>query len=179
MTVPMEPLTIAITDLSLNTVIGVGFHDDPVTLADAIVNAAVSRLFKEDEYREMLNGLRKRVAQIRDEEIRALVKPELEAAMVAPIVATNQWGEPISSKTGTLRELIIAQASKFFGEKTGDSYRGPQLTAAERVVDEAVKKELTAELQAAVADEKAKVVAAVRAKAAELIATAVREGVGK
>jgi hypothetical protein len=175
----VEPLNIEINGLALDTVVGAGYNDEPITLLDAIINAAVVRLSKEDEYREVHGGLRKRVAAIRDEEIRALVKPELEAAMTAPITPTNHWGEPTTGKTTTLRELIVAHATKFFTEKTDEGYNRPQSTAAQRVVAEAVEKELTAELRAAVADEKAKVVAAVRAKAAELIATAVKEGVGR
>ena len=175
---PMEPLNITITDLGLDTIIGVGYRDEPVTLVDAIVKEAVSQLTKEKGYDEVRDGVRKRVALIRDEEIRALVRPELEKAMVAPITQTNSWGEPIVGKPTTLREMILAEATKFFTEKKGeDSYgRGPKQTAAERVVAELVRTELVKEMTAAFAEEKNKVVAAVQAKAAEMIAKAVKDG---
>lgn len=172
----MEPLNIQITDLSLETIVGAEY-DGALTLADLIVNAAVTRLMKDGEYSEIQGGLRKRVGQIRDEEIRAFVKTELVGAMAAPIYRTNAYGERSGQET-TLRELIVEHAKDFFTKKTGD-YNRPQYTAAERVVTAAVEKELTKELAAAIADEKAKVVAAIRAKAADLIAQAVKEGVGR
>lgn len=172
----MEPLNIQISDLTLDTVMGAGY-DGALTLADLIVGAAVKRLTKDDEYGEVVGGLRKRVAQIRDEEIRARVLAEIEATMAAPVSLTNSYGEPVGKAT-TIRELIVAEATKFFTEKKStDNYdRGPRLTGAERVIAELVKAELTKEMATAFAEEKAKVVAAVQAKAAEMLAEAVRAG---
>ena len=70
----------------------------------------------------------------------------------------------------------MAEAKKLFTERA-DYGRGS--TLAQRIVAEAIGSAFTRELAAAIADEKAKVVAAVRAKAAELIADAVKQGVGK
>lgn len=172
----MEPLNISIEGLNLDTVID-GDYEGARTLADAIVSAAVAKLVKDKDYGEVHSGLRKRVAQIRDEEIRERVRLELDEVMLQPVTATNQWGEPVGQPT-TLRALIVAEATKFFSVKLkSDSYdRRPELTGAQRVIAELVKAELTKELAAAFADEKAKVVKAVQGKAAELLAQAVKDG---
>lgn len=173
----MEPLNITITDLSLDTVVGAEY-DGSLTLADLIVNAAVARLTKDQAYVEVLGRrLRDRIAAIRDEEIRALVKAELEPVMTEPVTPTSQWGESVGKPT-TLRALVLKAAEEFF-TKRRDEYRQPRTTEAERIVAAEVGAALTKELKDAVAAEKAKVVAAVQAKAAELIATAVKEGVGR
>lgn len=178
----MEPLNITITDLSLDTVLGESERYGAMTLADAIVNAAVADITKDEAYREVYGGLRKRIGAIRDEEIRARVTVELDEAMRAPIVATNQWGEPVAGKgTTTVRELILAEAKQFFTEKTRtDSYSNtPALTGAQRVIAALVKEQLTKELTAVFAAEKEKVVAALRATAADLVADAVKKGLGR
>jgi len=177
----MTPLNIAITDLSLETVIGAGYHDAPVTLADAIVTAAVQHLAKDGEYREIHSGLAKRVAIIRDEEIREVVKTEIASVMTEPVQQTNQWGEPTGKPPTTLRALIVGEAEKFFTEKksNNDYGRGPSLTGAERVIAALVEAELVKAMAAIFAEEKAKVVAAVQGKAAELLADAVKAGLRK
>lgn len=175
----MEPLNIAIKDLSLDTVVSAEGYD-PITLADAIVSAAVAKLTHEDEWRDTYGALKKRVAQIRDEEIRALVKAEIETAMAEPVQETNQWGEALGKPT-TLRALMVAEAEKFFTEKRGtDNYnREPRMTGAERVVAQLVQAELVKEMAAIFAAEKAKVTEAVQGRAAELLAQAVKDGLRK
>lgn len=170
----MQPLNIAIDGLTLDTVVGAGPHDDPVTLLDAIVNAAVLRVAKEDEYRSVHRELSQRVAVIRDEVIREQVTPLVTDAMSAPIVKTNQWGDPTGEGTTTLRELILAQVNDFFTKLKSDSYGRTSRTAAAALVAEKVDAALKQELLAAVRAEKDKVVAAVQAKAAELIAESLR-----
>ena len=54
-----------------------------------------------------------------------------------------------------------------------------QSSALQEIIRTEVDRALTAELKVVVDAEQAKVVAAVRAKAAELIAQAVKEGVGR
>lgn len=172
----MEDLTIAIEGLNLETVIGTQYPDSPLTLADAIVVAAAKELLTGAD----VLSVSTRIRQIRDEEIRAQVAAEIQVALAEPFHRTNYYGEGRDQPI-TLRTLIADEAKKFFTEqrRPHGRYDGPTSTAAQDVVAALVKDALTKELAAAVADEKAKVVAAVRAKAAELIATAVKEGVGR
>lgn len=172
----MEPLSITITDLTLNTVID-GDYEGSRTLGDAIVDRAVKKLTKDGEYSEVHDGLRKRVAKIRDEEIRNLVHVELAKAMAEPITLTNSYGEPTGTPT-TLRALIISKATEFFTVKRrNDSYnRSSEMTNAQLVVAEMIKNELTKELASIFAEEKARIIKAIQANAAEVIADAVRKG---
>lgn len=172
-----QPLNIAIDGLDLNTIVGADYHDGAITLGDAIVKAAVHQLTKDQDYRGVSTDLARRVAAIRDETIREQITPVITEAINAEIQQTNQWGEPTGKGRTTLRALIVERANEFFTRKLGD-YRD-QRTAASQLVTDAVDRALKQELTSAIADEKAKVVAAVRAKAAELIATAVKEGVGR
>lgn len=143
----------------------------PYTLGEAVAAQIVAELKKDDRY----NGLKKQVDNIRVDEIREQIRPIVQAAIVDEIPQTNTYGER-TGKTTTLKELIADEARKLLS-KRDDYGRGPsyvqKIMAAE--VDRAVKQELSQ----AIADEKAKVVAAVRAKAADLIANAVKEGIGR
>lgn len=174
----MDPLNITITDLTLGTVVGEHYDTDkeyrvPLTLADAIVEAAARLLMLDSDW----VSVKTQVRNIRDEEIRAHVAVEIEAALTGTFEATNSYGEKTGKKT-TLREQIARQVEEAIRIDNRNSY-SRQPTPFEKVIREEVDKALHAELAEIVKDEKAKVVAAVRAKAADLIATAVREGVGR
>jgi hypothetical protein len=171
----VKPLTITIEDLALDTIVGTQYGEDGsehMTLADAIVRATVDRLVREPDDR----SLNDRITAIRTEEIRTRVVAEIETALTAPVQPTNEFGEPNATPT-TLRALIVKAAKDAVTIRSRGSYG--EKTPLERVIQDEVDRAITAELSAAVKDEKAKVVAAVRAKAAELIATAVKEGVGR
>lgn len=174
----MEPLNITITDLSLNTVVGQSYDTDkeypvPVTLADAIVEAAARLLSQESDW----VSVKTQVRSIRTEVIRERVAAEVEAALSGPINTTNGWGEQVGPPT-TLRAEIAKMAAEAL-KVDHRNIHSREFTPAQKVIREQVDQAMTKELAEAVADEKAKVVAAVRAKAADLIAEAVRQGVGR
>lgn len=176
-------ITVNLDTLDLSTVIGekrVYDHDcdephgEPMTLGDAVVRELAKRLWA-SVGSDALSEVRQRAAQIRNEEIRARVAPIVQAAVDEPIQQTNSFGEP-NGKPTTLRELIAAEARAQLGTRS-DYGRGPRVV--DKLVADAVSAEIKKELAEAIKEEKAKVVAAVRAKAADLIAQAVREGVGR
>lgn len=144
---------------------------EDLTLGDEVAKRITKLLTKDDAW----DGLRKRFLAIRDEEIRAAIKPIVEEAVIGAIELTNGYGER-SGQTTTIRELVMAEAKKQFTERS-DYGRGS--TLAQRIVTEQTNQAFARELLAEITEEKAKVVAAVRAKAADLIATAVKEGVGR
>lgn len=147
----------------------------PRTLGDLVAEKLADKIYSslthEARYEMTKRADRERVAIIRSK-----VEPIIEEAISGPIRLTNSFGEPTGPET-TLNALIIDQAKKTIAGNRSDHGRGD--TLAQRVIKDAVGAALARELNAAVADEKAKVIAAVRAKAADLIADAVRQGVGR
>jgi len=175
----MEPLNITITDLSLNTVIGQHYDGDreaqvPLTLADAIVEAAAWSLTGNTDWPDVTT----RVRQIRDAEIRSRVVAEIETAVTKQVQRTDSYGQAVGAPT-TLREEIARVANDAVKVHSRSSGLSHNPTPLQEIIRTEVDKALTAELKTVVEDEKAKVVAAVRAKAAELIASAVKEGLGR
>ena len=148
----------------------------PMTVGDAIVDKLADRAIT-DGLASGWGSLSKKIASIRDEVIRERVALEVEDALTKPFQATNQYGES-RGKTTTLREEIVRLAGEAMKMDRSNTY-SRQPTTAEKVIRDEVDRAIAQELAAVVADEKAKVVAAVRAKAAELIANAVKEGVGR
>lgn len=178
----MEPLNITITDLSLDTVIGQHYGGEdggsPMVLLDAIVEAATTRIIKDADGREIYGGLRKRVDAVRDVEIRKRVAAEVDAVFAQPFQATNSFGEARGEPI-TMRAIIADAVKDWFTKDVQTNYREGKRTAASEFVKAAVDAALKKELAAVILEEKAKVVAAVQAKAAELIAEAVKQGLGR
>lgn len=170
-------IKVSVEDVDLTSVIGQRYDDEdgrvPTTLGEAVAREIVESLKRGDEYRT----LAQQVQDIRTEEIRRQVEDEVRAALTGSVERTNQFGER-TGKTTTLREEIVRLAADALKVDHRNSY-SRELTPAQKVIREEVDRAIAGELKAAVDDEKAKVVAAVRAKAAELIATAVKEGVGR
>lgn len=141
------------------------------TLGDIVAEKLTKQLTAEKFY----GDLQKRFTTIRDEEIRKAVEPVVAEAITGAIALTNGYGER-SGQTTTMRELVMAEAKKLFTERS-DYGRGS--TLAQRILAEEIGRAFQAELATVIKAEKEKVVAAVRAKAADLIADAVKQGVGR
>jgi hypothetical protein len=174
-------INVDVTDISLDSEVGTrkvydgdGVYDghEPQTLGQAVAEDIANRLVKDDRYKR----LRDEVFELRKEETRRQLEPIVAAAIAAPIQRTNTYGQPYGEPV-TMTELIIQETRDFLGKV--DSYRREDGTVVQKAIREAVSKTIRAELAEVIAEEKAKVVAAVRAKAAELIADAVKEGIGR
>jgi hypothetical protein len=177
-------ITVNLDNLDLNTVIGqsvvIDSDGDPIeeggrTIGDAVIDALVAKLYasvRSSESRDLTD----RIRNIRDEEIRAQIVPTITEALSKDIQQTNSYGEPVGRST-TLNELIVKQVNTFLVKGTDDYRKNERLV--DKIVREAIETAIKGELAAAIADEKTKVVAAVRAKAAELIADAVKQGIGR
>jgi hypothetical protein len=172
-------IKVNIDDVDLNTVVGARVEIDEdgdrvetggYTIADAVIGDLVKGLRLCEEY----GGLRRRVSDIRDEEIRKLVRDEIAAVFGQVIAETNRYGEP-TGRTTTLIELIVAEANRCL--TTQDRYSSGK-TLGQKLVADAVGAAIKRELSEAIAAEREKVVAAVRAQAATLIADAVKQGIG-
>lgn len=116
------------------------------TIADLVAKQLVDAARRETN---RYQGLLTRVTDIRDELIRDLVRPEIEAAIAAPVKLTNTYGEATGKET-TLRELIVDQARKALNAPVdGGGYRNSQ-TFVQKVVAEQVQKVLADEITQAV-----------------------------
>lgn len=172
-------INVDVTDISLDSVVGDHRVYDPVdgcwdsapmTLGQSVAKEIADRLVADDEYKT----LRRQVLELRTEEVRRQLEPIVTAAIEKPVQRTNSFGDPVGEPT-TLTDLIVKEAREYLAK--GDGYG--RETVLQKTVREAVGGALKKELAAVVAEEKEKVVAAVRAKAAELIAEAVKQGVGR
>jgi hypothetical protein len=176
-------LEISIADLDLTSVIGdvrewnedTESYDTEGQTLGALVADKVAKSIRESQ---AWPELKKRVAAMRDEEIRARIVPQIERAMAEPIQMTNEYGQPRGDST-TLTELILKEVKDYLARRADTSYRSDGQTVVQKMVADAVDKTIRKELGEVIAEEKAKVVAAVRAKAADLIAQAVKEGIGR
>ena len=119
--------------------------------------------------------------QARDERIeliRERLAPQVEEALSGDIQKTNAHGEP-NGQTTTMRELVIAEITRVINAKGDRFHSGDAEPLINRVITFEVNRALTTELSQVFAAEKEKVVAAVRAQAAELVADAVKKGLGR
>ncbi len=166
-------INVEVSDVTLASVVSDGDDYRPTeTIAD-IVAEKLLREFTSAE-RDVYGELRRRVAEIRDEEIRAALVPALTDALNASVRRTNTYGEPTGPEV-TMREVITDEAKKMLTARS-DYGRGETFT--QKVIKDAVGSALRNELAAVINEEKAKVVAAVRAQAATIIADAVKRGIG-
>lgn len=172
---------VQVGDVDLTTVIGERSrydHDaeervaEPVTLGDAVAARITAKLTAEEHY----GVLRNKVVAMRDEEIRAQLAPIVATAIESNVQRTNTYGQAVGEPT-TLTTLIIDEVKTYLSRT--DGYGDRATNVLQKTIREAVDKAIRTELAAVIADEKARVVTAVRAKAAELIAQAVKEGIGR
>lgn len=148
-----------------------------MTIADLVAERLADRLVAENT--GYYNTLHQRVDRRINELISDRVAPMIDEAMTKPIRKTNAYGEPISGTETTMRELIVDAARKWFEQPDStDGYGGRKGTKAQRLIAEAVGATLSKELSEVIKAEREKVVAAVRAQAADIIARSVAAGVG-
>ena len=142
-------IKIEVPEVTLNTVVGDvvrvdedgdGYLDGQMTVADKVAQLIKAEVVKHPEY----ENLRKRVTEIRNQEIREAVKPLVREALERPIRKTNYYGEPTGQET-TLSEIIMDEAKKVFTE-VKDPYRDKRPFIQGVVADE-VKKAFQKEIQ--------------------------------
>lgn len=176
-------INVDVTDLDLNSVVEhevtVDYEGDPigkrgVTLADKVVDKLVAKAIETADY----TSLKERVKEIREEVVREAVTPLIAEAFTAGLQRTDHWGKPIGEPM-TLREVVIEEARTVLNGVKEDRYNSSrQEPLVRQLVRKMVDDELRAELSEVIKEERAKVVAAVRGAAAELLAEAVTKGIG-
>lgn len=136
-------IKVSVDQVTLDTVVGQTLeHDDegyraegdPVTVADKVAKLIKKEAMKSPDWQPLV----KKVAEIRDEEIREAVKPLIAEALQKPIRKTNGWGEAYGEET-TLAEIIADEARKVFTAKN-DPYNRDKRSFVQHVVEEEVKR---------------------------------------
>lgn len=169
-------INVDVSDVNLASVVHEGDdYRSRQTLGDVVADRMVENLLRQSDYQP----LRQRVLDIQNEEIRAQLAPIIAEAIAAPVQKTTHYGDPVGEPK-PLREIVIEEAKAWMSAAADPrSYDRTKPTKAQKLVADAVDASMRKELAAAIAAEKEKVVAAVRAKAGELIAEAVKQGIGR
>jgi hypothetical protein len=143
-------IKIVVDEVTLNTVVGDvirvdedgdEYVDGQSTVADKVAALIKDAVVKSPEYA----GLRERVTEIRNQEIREAVKPLIREALERPIRRTNTWGEQVGKET-TLSEIIMEEAKGVFAA-TRDGYDRNRPSFVRQVVAEEVQKAFKADIQ--------------------------------
>jgi hypothetical protein len=153
-----------------------GYGDDhhPVTLGDLVVEAMVRQLAADPRTTE----LRSRIRELRDAVIRENLVPLIAEALAGPWQKTFTWGEP-SGEPVALRDIVIEEAQKVLqGSQRDRAYERNEPLIVQLVrkeVDQVLRKDMTE----AIRGELEKVTAAVRTKAASVIADSLAAGLSQ
>jgi hypothetical protein len=143
-------------------------------VAELAAHALVADLKRDSEH---YGGLKRQVAELRVEMIRAALEPTITAALEGSVQPTDRWGEPTGEPT-TLRAMVMAEVNRALTKpehRSGVNRDGE--TLVQRVIREQVTSVLAKELAEAAAIAKAEVKGAVATSAAQAIAEAVVKGV--
>jgi hypothetical protein len=171
--------------VDLTTVVGdeIAYYDPeteemehrPRTLGDLVAEKLADKIYAgldhERRYELIQTATSERIKLIRERLV-----AQVEEALTGEIQKTNSYGERTGG-TVTMRELVIAEVGTVINGKNDRFSNTAPLLA--QVVNREVTRALRGELDQIFAAEKDKVVAAVRAQAADLIADAVKKGLGR
>jgi hypothetical protein len=164
-------IKVVIDEITLDTVVGEvvrvdedgdAYTDGHLTVADRAAELIMQHVLKRPEY----TTLAERVTRIREEEIRAAVKPLVQQALERPIKRTNYYGEATGQET-TLSEIIMDEAKKVFTSAKA-SYRNNTPFIAE-VVRSEVQKAFQADIQEQVQKARAAIAAQLGANLSEQV----------
>jgi hypothetical protein len=146
-------ITVNVDEITLDTVVGevFGWDEDgdshskgEKTVGTLVAEQITARLVQDKRWPKF----EERVTEIRKDVIRELVRPQIEAAIAAPIQKTNTYGEAVGEPT-TLREVIVEEARKALNQRP-DRYSSQDGTFLEQAVAKEVKAALSAEIKSAV-----------------------------
>lgn len=138
------------------------------SLQDLVVEQAVQRMVTDARRDDWGTTLRERVTTIRDEEIRAAVKPDIEAALLKAVQPTDSYGMP-KGEPLTLHEVIVKQATDWLTKPESQRYGEKAMSPVKRLITEEVERVFRRDLQKAMDEAKAEVREAIKQEGAALI----------
>lgn len=143
---------------------------EPTTIEDVVLHMA-TREFVQSLDRDVKSEVGRRVREIRDEEIRRQVAPLIEEAIAKSVQETDSYGNP-KGEPRTMAEIIVAEAKTALS-KPKDPYARNKGTLVEEFVRAEVAAAFTKELKQAADAAKAEVLAAVKERGAEVLASTI------
>jgi len=184
MAVPIEVTLSLDLDKHLASLKGYDSEGDPIeaptTVEAVVLGMAADRLIEQmarSGY-DWRSDLARRVASVRDDMIAAALRPDVEAALLAPVQKTSNYGDPLGAPT-TVRDLIVAKVEEWLTSANRDSYKNPRgLTKPQEIIAGEVDRAMGKEMKDAIDAAKAEVVAAVQAKGAEIMAQTIAKLAG-
>lgn len=176
-------IEIKVDDITLDTVVAktVAFDEDGDayetgshhTVAHLVAQQIVTKLIADDRWPK----LRDHVMEIRKEEIRAAVRPSIDAALNRPIYKTNSCGERTGQET-TLSELIVDEARKQLGEPV-DRYGREKGTVLQAAIRTEVRNVFAVEIADAVKQARDLVIGELGGELSQQVTKAITEGLRK
>lgn len=139
------------------------------TLAEVIAEMAAGRMLLSLTNEER-TGLRHRVMEISDAEIRMQVQPLVAEALARSMRKTNRWGEPTGEPI-TLAEAIMDEAQTQLTRTThDDSFSGQRKrTLVQEIVAKEVERTIRHELAQEMSAAREQVAAAIREEGAKVL----------
>jgi hypothetical protein len=148
---------------------GVGAVTFVEAVVEEVAHMVLSSIKNDVTTKSLYPTLRERAVAIRNEEIRAAIKPAIEQAITATLQPTDHYGNP-KGESKTTHELIVEHATKVLTAKDSDHYsRTKGLNLVEQFIATEVKAALEqakADVLRAVKDQGAKVLSETIAKMA-------------
>lgn len=148
-------------ELDLSEPYGSGEHG---TLLDEVLR----RVAKDGVPDDARKDLGYRVTQIRDEEIRAVVRPMIEDAIAKTLLQTDLFGN-VKDGPKTLSEVIVDQATKELRASHSRGNYSKSETLLQQVIREEVERAFRKELDDVIKEAKTEVVNAIRQVGAEVL----------
>lgn len=153
----------------------------PITFIEGVTEEVARMVFatlKSGAMSDTYQQLTRRASEIRDEEIRAVIRPAIIEAIDATMQPTDPYGNP-KCEAKTLHEIIVEQAKKAITAKDSDSYsRNKGLNIVEQFIASEVRSALDKELRATMDQAKADVLAAVKDQGAKVLSETIARMAG-
>ena len=154
---------------------------EPITFMEGVTEEVARLVFstlKSGAMSDTYQQLTRRAAEIRDEEIRAMIRPAIIEAIDATMQPTDAYGNP-KCEAQTLHEIIVEQAKKAITTKDSDSYsRNKGLNMVQQFIASEIRTALDKELKATMDQAKADVLAAVKEQGAKVLSETIAKMAG-
>jgi hypothetical protein len=136
---------------------------DHGTLSEVILDRAAAQIVRQLSK----DDITRRIQQVRDDEIREVVKPMIADTIGLEVQLTDTYGAP-QGPPMPLREVIVKKATEQFVVRK-DGFSSSRKTPLEEYISSEIERVFRRELNEAMAEARAQVLAAVREEGAQLI----------